>query len=94
MAPSVFKKTYYLGLSIILTPIIFFSLILFSIFVVGSSNKNSEIKPKKEIVVETKTIIVRDTVFIKKPTVSPKTSTEPKIDDTIKKLDTFNPQKQ
>lgn len=84
-----------MGLSIILVPIIFVVSILLLIFVSSNSDKESKIKPKKEIVVETKTVIVRDTIFIKKqPPQTPKISLQPKINDTVKKIDTFNSQIQ
>ena len=88
MGPSVFKKTYYLGLSIILIPIIFFSFLFLLLFLTKSSDKQIEDKPKKEIVVETKTVIVRDTVYIKKPTVSVPVTPPQKINDTTKPVDT------
>ena len=88
MAPSVFQKTYYLGLSIILVPIIFFSILFLLIFVTGSSDKEVEVKPKKEIVIETKTVIVHDTVFVKKQTVPSSIVSQPKINDTTKPTDT------
>ena len=88
MGPSVFKKTYYLGLSIILVPIIFFSLLFLIIFVTSNTDNKVEIKPKKEIVVETKTVIVHDTVYIKKPSVSVQVVPQPKINDTTKPVDT------
>lgn len=94
MKTNNFNKIYYMGLSIILVPIIFVGSILLLIFVSGNSDKESEIKPKKEIVVKTKTVIVKDTVFIKKQVLTPKISLQPKINDTVKKIDTFNSQIQ
>jgi hypothetical protein len=79
MKQSPFKMTFIFGLIIFLVPIFLVSLILLFNFV-GKSKQEVKETPKKEVVVETKKVIVYDTVIIERP--KPKVKKEEPIVET------------
>jgi hypothetical protein len=97
MSSSPFKKTFYFGLSIFLTPIIITLVITLFMFL----NRTSKIKPVKvikEVTFLPENVIEHDTVYVEKPkpkvvpkiTIEPKIVIEPKKIDSIKSTDTVN----
>lgn len=89
MKSSPFKKTFYFGLSVFLTPIFIAITITLLIFV----NRGPETKPvevKKEVIFPPKNVIQHDTVYVEKPKpkVVPKVVVEPIKIDTVKVIDT------
>ena len=91
MKTSPFKKTFYFGLSIFLTPI--FIVLTITLFTFVNRNpKTKKVEVKKEIVFPPDNVVEHDTVYIErpKPKLTPKPVTEPKIIDTVKVTDTSN----
>lgn len=91
MKQNPFKATFIFGLIIFLVPVFLVGLILFFNFV-GSSKQEVKQEPKKEVVVETKKVIVYDTVVIErqKPKIKKE---EPVVEvqrDTEQITDTLN----
>ena len=91
MKTSPFKKTFYFGLSIFLTPIFIVITITLLTFV-NNSPKTKKVEVKKEIVFPPDNVIEHDTVYIErpKPKLTPKIVIEPKKIDTVKVTDTSN----
>jgi hypothetical protein len=91
MKTSPFKKTFYFGLSIFLTPI-FIALTITLLTFVNRNPKTKKVEVKKEIVFPADNVIEHDTVYIErpKPKLTPKPVIEPKIIDTVKVTDTSN----
>jgi hydrogenase-4 membrane subunit HyfE len=90
MKQNPFKATFIFGLTIFLVPIFLVSLFLFINFV-GKSKQEVKETPKKEVIVETKKVIVYDTVIIEQP--KPKIKKEPVVEvqrDTEQITDTLN----
>lgn len=98
MSSSPFKKTFYFGLILILSPIFIAGIISLLIFV----NKGSEVKkekvikevtfPSENVVSSPKNTVEHDTVYVEtpKPKIIPKVVVEPKKIDSVKVTDTFN----
>ena len=91
MKTSPFKKTFYFGLSIFLTPILIALTITLLTFV-NRNPKTKKVEVKKEIVFPPDNVVEHDTVYIErpKPKLTPKPVIEPKIIDTVKVTDTSN----
>jgi hypothetical protein len=89
MKSSPFKKTFYFGLSIFLTPI-FVALIITLLIFVNRGPKTKPIEVKKEIIFPPENVIEHDTVYVEKPKpkVVPKVVVEPIKIDTVKVIDT------
>jgi hypothetical protein len=91
MKKNTFKLTFYFGLSIFLIPIFIISIALF--YTIKANSKSTEdIKPKPEVVFETKETVIYDTVFVEKPKSkpTPKILVEEKKIDSTKNTDTVN----
>jgi hypothetical protein len=91
MKKNAFKLTFYFGLSIFLIPIFIITIALIYA-ITGNSKTKEEIKPKPEVVFETKETVIYDTVFVEKPKSkpSPKILVEEKKIDSTKNTDTVN----
>jgi hypothetical protein len=91
MKQNPFKLTFYFGLSIFLIPIFILSIALIYA-ITGNSKSKEDIKPKPEVVFETKETVIYDTVFIEKPKSkpTPKVLIEVKKVDSTKNTDTVN----
>jgi len=91
MKSSPFKKTFYFGLSLFLTPI-FIALLITLLIFVNRGPKTKPITIKKEITFTPDNVIKHDTVYVEKPKpkVIPKIVIEPKKIDTVKVTDTLN----
>jgi len=90
MKKNVFKKTFYFGLSLFLSPFIVTGVILLLIFV-NKSPKPKKVQVIKEVVFSPDNVIEHDTVYVEKPKpkVVPKVVEPIKI-DTVKVIDTSN----
>jgi hypothetical protein len=91
MKKNAFKLTFYFGLSIFLIPIFLISIALVYA-VTGNSKSKEEIKPKPEVVFETKEKVIYDTVYVERPKSkpTPKILVEEKKIDSTKNTDTVN----
>jgi hypothetical protein len=91
MKKNTFKLTFYFGLSIFLIPIFILSIALIYA-ITGNSKSKEDIKPKPEVVFETKETVIYDTVFIENPKSkpTPKVLIEVKKVDSTKNTDTVN----
>jgi hypothetical protein len=90
MKKNVFKKTFYFGLSLFLSPFIVTGVILLLIFV-NQSSKPKKVQVIKEVVFAPDNVIEHDTIYVEKPKpkVKPKVVEPIKI-DTVKVIDTSN----
>ena len=90
MKKNVFKKTFYFGLSLFLSPFIVTGVILLLIFV-NKSPKPKKAQVIKEVVFSPDNVIEHDTVYVEKPKpkITPKVVEPIKI-DTVKVIDTSN----
>ena len=91
MKKNAFKLTFYFGLSIFLIPIFLISLISFYAIKENSKSTN-KIKPKPEVIFETKEKVIYDTVFVERPKSkpTPKILVDAKKIDSTKNTDTVN----
>jgi hypothetical protein len=91
MKKNAFKLTFYFGLSIFLIPIFLISIALVYA-VTGNSKSKEEIKPKPEVVFETKEKVIYDTVYVERPKSkpTPKILVDSKKIDSTKNTDTVN----
>ena len=94
MKSSPFKKTFYLGLSLFLSPLIITG-VFFLLFTVNSKPNPKKVEPIKEVVFAPDNVIEHDTVYVEKPKpkvvpkITPKVIEPIKI-DTVKVTDTSN----
>lgn len=88
MKNSPFKKTFYLGLSLFLSPVIIIGVIIL-LTVINSTSKPKKVEVIKEVVFPPENIIDHDTVYVERPRpkVIPKVVEPIKI-DTVKVIDT------
>jgi hypothetical protein len=91
---NTFKKTFYFGLTLFLSPFIATGVILLLIFV-NQSPKPKKVQVIKEVVFAPDNVIEHDTVYVEKPKpivlpkITPKVVEPIKI-DTVKVIDTSN----
>ena len=88
MKKSPFKKTFYFGLTLFLTPIVLAGVIAILVMV-NSSPKPKKVEVIKEVVFPPDNVIEHDTVYVEKPKpkIVPKI-VEPIKVDTVKVIDT------
>lgn len=88
MKNSPFKKTFYFGLSLFLSPIIVIGVIII-LTAINSTSKPKKVEVIKEVVFPPENVIDHDTVYIERPRpkATPKVVEPIKI-DTVKVIDT------
>ena len=88
MKNSAFQKTFYLGLTLFITPVIVTGMILLLI-TVNSGPKPNKVQEVKEVIFPPENVIEHDTVYVEKPKpkIVPKI-VEPIKVDTVKVIDT------
>ena len=92
MNNSPFKKTFYFGLSLFLSPVIVTGVIIL-LTILNSTPKPKKVQVIKEVVFPPENVVDHDTVYIErpKPKITPKVTpkvVEPIKTDTVKFVDT------